>query len=401
MTALIFILGLAALLAGAELLVSSAAKVSERAGLSPLVVGLTVVAFATSTPELAIAVRAAFAGGATAAVGVGNVIGSNIANILLIFGLTAAVAPVVVRRRLIRVEIPVMVAISVAVYLLCLNGRLGTLEGLLMVGGLTGYTGWMLIQGRRPAVPPPPERDTENGGAGEGGSPVQGVGRLDGDRQASRDGFTASLNGTPPLPRTAVFRIPLWLQDTAAIVAGIVMLTAGAHWTVESATTLAHALGLGELVVGLTVVAVGTSLPELAATVVAALRGEREMAVGNIIGSNIINLLGVLGLTAVLAPGGLPIPPAALHFDLPVMIVVAAACLPIFFTGHAVDRWEGWLFLGYYAAYTTYLLMAAHSHAALGPFSVVMAFFVLPLTAVTVAVTVVHQITYSRRPGRD
>ncbi|MCZ7565606.1 MAG: hypothetical protein M5U08_18965 [Burkholderiales bacterium] len=155
---------------------------------------------------------------------------------------------------------------------------------------------------------------------------------------------------------------------------------------VEAAVAIAAALGLSEMVIGLTIVAAGTSLPEAATSVVAALRGERAIAVGNVIGSNAFNILAVLGLSGLVAPAALPVAPAMLSFDLPVMIAVAAACLPIFFSGHLIARWEGALFLAYYFAYTAYLLLAAKQHDALDAYGTVMATVVLPLTAVTLAV---------------
>ena len=177
---------------------------------------------------------------------------------------------------------------------------------------------------------------------------------------------------------------------------GMVLLVAGAHWMVSAATRFARVLGVSDLLVGLTVVAVGTSLPEVAASVVAAVRGQRDIAVGNAIGSNIFNIVNVLGLTAVLAPGGVPVPEPALRFDLPVMIVVAAACLPIFFSGHRIARWEGGLFLAYYLLYVSFLALQAEWHEMLPAFSQAVLFFVIPLTVATLGVIVVREIRRRR-----
>jgi cation:H+ antiporter len=155
---------------------------------------------------------------------------------------------------------------------------------------------------------------------------------------------------------------------------------------VVSATAFARAFGVGELVIGLTVVAVGTSLPEVAASLIAALHGERDIAVGNAVGSNIFNIVTVLGLTGILAPGGMEVARAVLAFDLPVMIAVAVACLPLFFTGQAVSRWEGALLLAYYGVYMLYLVLAAQHHELLPLFSGTVALYVIPLTALTLAV---------------
>ncbi len=159
----------------------------------------------------------------------------------------------------------------------------------------------------------------------------------------------------------------------------------------------AQYLGVSELVIGLTIVAAGTSLPEVATSILAAIRGERDIAVGNVVGSNIFNILAVLGLSATVAPNSLTVSPAVLAFDLPVMVAIAVACLPIFFTGNLIARWEGFLFLAYYAAYTAYLIMLATRHDALGPFSTVMGSFVLPLTAVTLAVLAYRHARAKRR----
>jgi cation:H+ antiporter len=188
-----------------------------------------------------------------------------------------------------------------------------------------------------------------------------------------------------------------WPLQVLAVVGGLAMLTVGARWLVDGAVAFARVLGVGELVIGLTIVAVGTSLPEIAASVVAVVRGERDIAVGNVIGSCLFNLLAVLGLTGLTAPGELEVPSAALAFDLPVMLATAVACLPIFIHRGAILRWEGGLFLGYYAAYTLYLLLAATHHALLGPFSLVMLAFVIPLTVVTVAVILVRYLRVARR----
>ena len=177
-----------------------------------------------------------------------------------------------------------------------------------------------------------------------------------------------------------------WGVQVLLILGGLALLVQGSRWLVEAAILFARYLGVSELVIGLTIVAAGTSLPEVATSLVATLRGERDIAVGNVIGSNTFNLLGVLGLSSLVAPQALTVAPAMLSFDLPVMIGVALACLPIFFTGHLIARWEGALFLAYYAAYMAYLLLAAQRHDLLDTYAMAMATVVLPLTAVTLAV---------------
>jgi cation:H+ antiporter len=190
-------------------------------------------------------------------------------------------------------------------------------------------------------------------------------------------------------PRHEPRQIVLQLGQIAA---GLLLLVIGANWLVDGAVLLAREFGVSELVIGLTIVAVGTSLPELATSIVASRRGERDIAVGNIVGSNIFNILVVLGFSGLLSPAGISVSTAALGFDLPVMIAVAIACLPIFFTSGAITRWEGLLFFGYYLAYLVYLLLTANQHHNLPLFNLVMLTFVGPLTLATVIVSVLRTI---------
>jgi cation:H+ antiporter len=350
-TLALFVLGGLLLAGGAELLVRGASRLAVAGGISPLVVGLTVVAFGTSAPELAVTVGAAYGGQADVALG--NVVGSNIANVLLILGVSAAVAPLAVARRLVRLEVPLMIGASVLVLLLALDGRVGRLDGLGLFALVVAYVVFAIRHGRRePAVEQAAMQEA-----------LVDVGLADVRRRRGE-----------------------WILDVLSVLAGLALLVVGARWLVDGAVAAAEAMGVSELVIGLTVVAVGTSLPELATSVLASIRGERDIAVGNAIGSNLFNLLAVLGLGSMLAPAGVAVPRAALAFDLPVMIAVAFACLPIFFTGHRISRGEGWLFLAYYAAYTLYLVLAAQQHDALPAFSRALGWFVLPLTAVTLAV---------------
>jgi len=177
-----------------------------------------------------------------------------------------------------------------------------------------------------------------------------------------------------------------WGVQVLLVLVGLGLLVVGASWLVEAAVALARQLGMSELVVGLTIVAAGTSLPEVATSILAAIRGERDIAVGNVVGSNTFNILGVLGISASVAPDVLAVAPSMLAFDIPVMVAVAVACLPIFFTGNLIARWEGTLFLGYYVAYIAYLILAATRHDALAGFGTVTGGFVLPITAVTLVV---------------
>ncbi|WP_018410332.1 calcium/sodium antiporter [Methyloversatilis thermotolerans] len=350
-TLLLFALGLTLLIVGAQMLVHGASRLALSFGISPLVVGLTIVAFGTSSPEMAVSVQSAWSGKTDMAVA--NVVGSNVFNVLFILGLSALITPLLVDRQLIRQEVPLMIGAALLFAGLTLDGELSRGEGLLLCVLLAAYTTFLIVQSRR-----------QNGGPDDTTTDL--------DRPASEPSRTRGLDD----------RLPVQL---ALIVIGLAALVAGSDFMVDAAIVFARHLGMSEAVIGLTVVAAGTSLPEVAASVTAALRGQRDIAVGNVVGSNIFNLLGALGLSAVAAPHALSLAPAMLNFDIPVMVAVCVACLPIFATGHLIARWEGGLFLAYYVAYTLYLILAAKEHDALHDYALVMKTIVLPLTAVTLA----------------
>ncbi len=349
MTALLLLGGFAVLVVGGELLVRGAGALARSIGMSPLIVGLTVVSFATSAPELAVTVDATLSG--SPGLAVGNVVGSNITNVLLVLGAAGLILPIAVRRPVIRQDVPVMVGMSVLLLLLSLGGSVSRLDGLLLLALLVGYVTWRVVATR-------------------------GSGRDEDDDAPARP-------GSP------------WL-NALLVVGGVAMLVVGARWLVRGATDVATTLGLSELVIGLTVVAVGTSLPELATSVIAALRGNVEMAVGNVVGSNIFNIGAVMGIAAVVSPDGVPVAAGAVRFDLPVMIAVALALLPVAFTGFCVARWEAALFVAYYVAYVTYLLLDAAGHDALPQFSGVMLLFVIPITVLTLVVLTSYEVGLHR-----
>lgn len=355
MTLLLLLAGFALLVAGAEALVRGAVRLAGATGLSPLVIGLTVVAYGTSAPEFAASLGAALSGVPDLALG--NVIGSNIANVLLILGMTALFAPLVVSRQMVRLDVPIMLAVSLLVFALAADGVIGRGDGVLLVVGGIAYSLLLVWMGKR-------EPD---------------------------DAVAAEVKPEPVR----------WGRDLGLILAGLATLVLGARWLVEGAVAIAQLFDMSELVIGLTVVAVGTSLPELATSILAAMRGQHDLAVGNIVGSCIFNLLLVLGATAAIAPGGIPVGSGVLGFDLPVMTAVALACLPIFFTGHQIARWEGALFVGYYVAYTAYLLLDSAGHDALPMFSLAMMAFVVPLTVVTLAVVTARSWRCGRRERKS
>lgn len=330
--------GLALLVAGGHLLVESTSRLAAALGISPLVIGLTVVAFGTSAPEVAVSIQSL--GKSQAGFAVGNVVGSNIFNTLFILGLSATITPLVVHQRFVRREVPVLVLVSGAVWILAAHGSIGSVAGAMLLTGLLVYTLFAVRSGRKEAQQVVAEYQQEFG------------------REAPRRGTQALL----------------------ALVA-LALLVLGAHWFVGGATELARAIGVAELIIGLVIVAPGTSLPELVTSVIAAVKGERDIAVGNVIGSNLFNLLGVLGLSAVVQ-GGVPVPEAAVRFDIPVMVAAALACLPVFMTGHTVTRWEGGVLLAYYGVYAAWLFLAASGHAARGALNVALFGFLVPLTVV-------------------
>lgn len=352
--------GLILLTVGAELLVRGAARLAATAGIAPLVVGLTVVAFGTSFPELAVSFGAARAGQADLALG--NVVGSNIFNVLFILGVSAVIAPLIVSQQLVRLDVPIMIGVTVMLIIVALDGTISRLDGALFFGGIVGYT-WLLIRHGRRDARAPKSHDAQVTGALGGGARS-------------------------------------WVNDAGFVLVGLALLVLGSRWLIDGSIELAIALGVSELVIGLTIVAVGTSLPEVATSVMATIRGERDIAVGNVVGSNIFNILAVLGLSAIVAPDGVRVAPAALTFDIPVAIAVAIACLPIFFSGYRIARWEGVLFLGYYGAYMAYLIVHAADHPMLPAFRVAMLYFVIPLTFVTLVVASARERP-SRRASRD
>lgn len=346
---LVFSLGLGALVLGAESLVRSASNIAATIRISPLVIGLTVVAFGTSLPELAVSVQSALAGQAD--ISIGNVVGSSIFNVLFILGISALIVPLVVSSQLVRFDVPVMIFVSVLVYLMSLDGNISNLEGFILFAGIVAYTLWLLIKGSSTE-----EKETQ----------VPDI-------------------KAPDI--TTGFNIVKWIMQ---IFLGLSLLVLGSKWMVDGAVDIAHLFGVNELVIGLTIVAAGTSLPEVATSVAAAIHGERDIAIGNVLGSNIFNMLAVLGVTCLIVSHGLSVSPTALSFDIPVMIAVAVACLPIFFTGNLIARWEGMLFLGYYLIYSLYLFLFASHNTFLPVFNGVMVAFVFPLTFVVLAVSVIR-----------
>ena len=248
-----------------------------------------------------------------------------------------------------------MVGLSFLVLLMGLDGEIGRLDGIVLTIGAIVYTAWLLRSGRK-----------ENKGGGT-------------SRQRRR-----------------LLPVPI-----LSVLLGVVLLVIGSDWLVDGASVLARNLGISELVIGLTIVAVGTSLPEVVTSVLASIRKERDIAVGNVVGSNIFNILLVLGLAATLSPSGIPVPPDVISFDLPVMIAVAVACLPVFFSKHRISRWEGILFFGYYIAFTAYLVLEVMEHQSQETFSDIMLYFVVPITIVTLIIVSYRSVMSARETTKS
>ncbi len=323
--------GLVLLIIGAELMVRAAVRLAERLHVRPLIIGLTIVALGSSAPQMTVSLQAALTDNPDIAVG--SVVGSGIFNILVTLGLSALIIPLRVSRQLVRLDIPLMIGASLLVFILAWNKDLGRFDGVLLLGALALYLGLLLRQSRH-STRPHTQRPTET--------------------QQS------------------------WLISVLMILAGLAMLVFAGRLLLGAAVVVATDLGLSERVIGLTVVAVGTSLPELATSLIAALRGQRDIAVGNVIGANLFNLLGVLGLTALLAPTPLSVSPNALDFDLPVMLGVAALCLPVFYSGYRVTRAEGLLLLGLYLVYGLHVVSFTTGMPLAGKLERLMLFYVLP-----------------------
>ena len=316
------VVGLVCLVFGAEWLVRGASSVATKLGVAPIVVGLTVVAFGTSAPEMAVSISGALSGSADVALG--NVVGSNTFNILFILGLSAAISGLSIEQRLLKFDIPILIVVSGISYLLILNDVVGRFEGVLLFMGIIAYTVWLLrgaMKGESAAV----EAEYESA-----------IGSVEGST------FTRSL----------AFQVGL-------VIVGLALLVLGSQLLVNSATEIAEALGVSDLVIGLTIVAAGTSLPELATSVLAAIRGQRDIAVGNVVGSNIFNLLAVLGASAAVSGNGVAVNPEVIRLDFPVMLAATIVLLPICWNGFMIKKWEGSLLVVFYVAYVAYLVMEA------------------------------------------
>jgi len=333
MNILMFLGGLILLVIGANALVRGASKLALSFGISPLVVGLTIVAFGTSAPEVAVSVGAVLDGNADIAIG--NVVGSNIFNVLFILGISALIAPLVVNIQLIRQEVPIMLGASLLLLALTLDRRLSFMDGGVLFALLVAYTVFLVVQSRR-------------------------------ETRAAKNEFASAIQ-----PARGGAWDSHWAAQIGLIFAGLVALVFGSDYLVQASISFAKAMGVSDLVIGLTIVAAGTSMPEVATSITAAIKGERDIAVGNVVGSNTFNILGCLGLSGLVSGDlGLVMASSLLAFDIWVMLTVALA----------------------------YLTLAAQQHDALQAFSSVMMGFVVPLTLVTLVVVVIRRPAAAGEP---
>lgn len=338
------IVGLAVLVFGGELLVKGASSLALRLGLSPLVVGLIIVAYGTSTPEFFVSVSSSFSN--LPDVAVGTVVGSNILNILLILGLSAVVIPLTVQRQLVRFDLPVLLAATFAFLITALDGQISRVEGAILVVALITYSAVLITKSRKESKANPAKEPTD-----------------------------------PPMPL---------IKAILLMFAGLAALAGGSRIAVIGAVDIARSLGLSELVIGLTIVAFGTSLPELVTSIIAAIRKERDLAVGNIIGSNIFNNLCVAGFSSLILP--IPISSHAFAFDVPIMIATTLTLIPILWVGYYITRAEGILLVGGYIAYTTYLILDQTKHPSKHLFQDALLYFALPLAVITLLTTSIFLI---------
>jgi len=313
-----FLAGLVALILGAEVMVRGGAEVAARLGISPIVIGLTVVSIGTSLPELAVGVVSVQDG--SGALAVGNIAGTNMVNLLLILGLSALLVPLTMAARTLRFELPVMAGAAVLMLALSLDGTLSRVDGVILVAAAVAYTVAVIRAARR-------------------------------ETTAVVDEYDDEYRREDTVVRT---RTPL---HVVMMVGGIVVVVIGADWLVEGAVGMARGFGISDALIGLTVVAIGTSAPELVTTVVSTIRGNRDIAIGNLLGSSIYNILLILGTTCLVASEGLALPASLVRIDIPIMVAAALACIPIFLSGRRVSRGEGGAMVAAYLAYLTFVLL--------------------------------------------
>jgi cation:H+ antiporter len=307
---LLIVAGLAGLLLGAELLVRGGAGIASHLGVRPIVVGLTVVSLGTSLPELAVGIDAVRQG--SPGLAVGNIVGTNLVNVLLILGLSALIRPIAFERRTLRFDLPAMTAACLALWLLALDGSLSGLDGAILCLGGVAYTAGVVWSSRRESA----------------------------DFASSFERTTSST----------------LLLRGLALLAGIGLVLVGAELLVDGAIDVARSLDVSAATIGLTVIAIGTSAPELVTTLTSTIRGDRDIAIGNLLGSTVYNVALILGITVLTAGATLEIPRDVIAADLLVLAVVALITVPVLLSGHRISRLEGGAFVAAYLGYLVWLI---------------------------------------------
>ncbi|WP_298323942.1 calcium/sodium antiporter [Haloactinopolyspora sp.] len=314
-TGLLIVVGLTALVGGAELLIRGGSRVASRLGISPIAVGLTFVSIGTSAPELAVGIDAGLQG--NGGLVVGNIAGTNVVNVLLILGLSAAIRALPLDSVTLRLDLPMMASAAVILLLLAIDGVLSTADGIILLFVAVAYTALIVKNSKR---------------------------------ESPRVQAEYAEEYTVPAGRLAATR------DVAVLVTGTVVIVVGADWLVSGAVDLAVALDVSNALIGLTVVAIGTSAPELATTIVSTIRGDRDIAIGNLIGSSVYNIGLILGTTAVVVPGRFDLSAPLTYVDIPIMTGVALLCVPMFVVGAKITRTEGVACVAAYGVYLAYLV---------------------------------------------
>jgi cation:H+ antiporter len=340
--------GILLLFAGGELFVAGSVALSLLFGIPQIVIGLTVVSMGTSAPELFVSLLSTIQGGAGGdAIAVSNVVGSNIFNVLIVLGASAAVMPLRVKSRLVRRDVPLLLGVSMATWGMASGGRLTWVAGLALITGTVINLLWEIRSAKEESSEASDDMDTD---------------------------------GAAPAPVAA-----------AKLAAGLGLLVLGSQVLVKGAIAAAQGLGVSETVIGLTIVAAGTSMPELVTSLVAAYRGKADLAIGNVVGSNLLNQLVILGLCALVSgERGLGVDPVMLVRDFPIMVLTTLACLPIFWTGGVITRLEGWILIALYGLYVIEQILSSTASTASDEFRLIALVAILPALLIFLVWTVLR-----------
>lgn len=351
--------GLVILLGSAELLVHQATKLAGLLGTSNLFIGLTITAFGTSLPELAVGISGQLSRNAD--VGLGNIIGSNIFNVLFVLGLAAVIRPIIVQRSNIRRDIPIILATCILFFIMAMDGNIGTVEAFLLILILAGYLYYTF--------------------------------RIKSSQEEKESGRGDSSKG-----KATQYRIPIIIGLTIISIALIII---SSNWIVTGASGIAGRFGMSQFVIGLTVVAVGTSLPEIATSIAAVRQGNFDLAVGNVLGSCFFNIVAVPMAMTLVSSLPLTISSEAVWVDIPFMILALVACMPVFISGHRISRSEGVLYLFYYTLYAVMLYFRGIPGSFLSRYKVELGILALPIMIITIVILFVRTYKVRGRTGHS